>query len=380
MATDLTKRMFSDAKADELINAIANIQKVDKQQGSANAGKALVVGSDGLVGLGDAGLSDASKVALLNCFAHVTWTDAYGQTYYDALERELNRSGGDFETPITSLESLHRGGYVNNTGGVTEQTDVYDYPYIGTYSLLDYFPISPSRKLFWIRGKRPIGSKRQDDVDVPSGQFSIYRIAYYDKDKNFIRRDVSQGNQDLDYPDFDFMEFVCPENAEYIRISWGGTPYPGALIYEFPDVYYNVILDLAKADDSNIISTPIPDNQNAYTNDMTPLVHITRNGVDITSQYIESINPCFSYGVFSINSASMRDASMYDFNRANRFVNRNSLLLKKGDVITCSGKMLVRAERILDGKVLYTPTPWIVNGSVTIGVDGTVLEPVVEEG
>lgn len=35
------------------------------------------------------GLSDNAKVALLNCFAHVAWTDEHGQTYYDALESAL---------------------------------------------------------------------------------------------------------------------------------------------------------------------------------------------------------------------------------------------------------------------------------------------------
>lgn len=35
------------------------------------------------------GLSDDAKNALLNCFRHVAWVDADGQTYYDALEDAL---------------------------------------------------------------------------------------------------------------------------------------------------------------------------------------------------------------------------------------------------------------------------------------------------
>ena len=35
------------------------------------------------------GISDDVKTALLNCFAHVAWTDEYGQDYYDALEEAL---------------------------------------------------------------------------------------------------------------------------------------------------------------------------------------------------------------------------------------------------------------------------------------------------
>lgn len=37
----------------------------------------------------DGGLNAEIKQALLNCFAHVAWIDAQGQTYYDALEAAL---------------------------------------------------------------------------------------------------------------------------------------------------------------------------------------------------------------------------------------------------------------------------------------------------
>lgn len=35
------------------------------------------------------GLTQSQKLAILNCFAHVAWTDAQGQTYYDELEDVL---------------------------------------------------------------------------------------------------------------------------------------------------------------------------------------------------------------------------------------------------------------------------------------------------
>ena len=38
---------------------------------------------------GGSGLTDDVKVALLDCFAHVAWTDEHGQDYYDALEEAL---------------------------------------------------------------------------------------------------------------------------------------------------------------------------------------------------------------------------------------------------------------------------------------------------
>lgn len=67
--------------------------KVDKQQTLEDAGKVLVVGSDGVVYPEEidtsGGLSDEAKMALLNCFAHVAWVDGHGQDYYDALELSL---------------------------------------------------------------------------------------------------------------------------------------------------------------------------------------------------------------------------------------------------------------------------------------------------
>lgn len=42
---------------------------------------------------GGSGLTPDVKEALLNCFAHVSWADENGQTYYDALKDALN--GGE---------------------------------------------------------------------------------------------------------------------------------------------------------------------------------------------------------------------------------------------------------------------------------------------
>lgn len=70
MAVDLTKRMFSDAKADELIAAIV-----------------------GLAGSGNSGMSDAAKAALINCFLKVAWTDDSGADLIQALTTALY--GGD---------------------------------------------------------------------------------------------------------------------------------------------------------------------------------------------------------------------------------------------------------------------------------------------
>ena len=39
--------------------------------------------------LSEKGFSEDARVALLNCFEHVTWTDEYGQDYYNALQSAL---------------------------------------------------------------------------------------------------------------------------------------------------------------------------------------------------------------------------------------------------------------------------------------------------
>ena len=74
MAVDLTKRMFSDAKADELIAAI-----------------------QGLAGSGSSGMSDAAKAALINCFLKVTWVDDSGADLIQALTTALYN--GDSPAP-----------------------------------------------------------------------------------------------------------------------------------------------------------------------------------------------------------------------------------------------------------------------------------------
>lgn len=80
--------IWEGSKAQALIDAINNSNKIDKMQGVENAGKALVVGNDGLVGFGNTGLSDYAKSALLECFRHVVWTD-HDKDYYGELHNSL---------------------------------------------------------------------------------------------------------------------------------------------------------------------------------------------------------------------------------------------------------------------------------------------------
>lgn len=56
-------------------------------------------------GGGSGSLSNAVKTALLNCFAHVAWTDENGQSYYNALQSALNSSSGGDSQEVTITQT-----------------------------------------------------------------------------------------------------------------------------------------------------------------------------------------------------------------------------------------------------------------------------------
>lgn len=84
--------IWEGSKAQDLIDAIRNIQKVDKQQGTANSGKALVVGPDGLV-VPDSVITTRMIMAFSEIFRHVVYTDGDSKKYYDELMAALMSSG-----------------------------------------------------------------------------------------------------------------------------------------------------------------------------------------------------------------------------------------------------------------------------------------------
>ena len=133
MAEEL-KQLFSNDKADELIQAITDIQKVDKQQGVANAGKALVVGADGLVVPNGSSITDEIKLALLACFQNVAWTTESGKVLYDDLRDALYASGSldpdeeeDWDDDYTWLYRPHVDGLLSLYGNVSEAKGLGDY-------------------------------------------------------------------------------------------------------------------------------------------------------------------------------------------------------------------------------------------------------------
>lgn len=70
-------------------------------------------------GGGGEGLTEEAKAALMNCFAHVAWTDEHGQDYYDALAEAL----GYEPTPVVkTLVSITAN--IENTSVVQNETYV----------------------------------------------------------------------------------------------------------------------------------------------------------------------------------------------------------------------------------------------------------------
>lgn len=115
-------------KAQSLIDAIKQTDKVDKRQGTANAGKALVVGDDGLIGFGNAGISDEAKLALLACFQNVVWNTDQGKILYDDLRDALLGRGSSHVLYELPSETVFTGTNFINTGiAVLEEDRSYSY-------------------------------------------------------------------------------------------------------------------------------------------------------------------------------------------------------------------------------------------------------------
>lgn len=124
----VTVSMWEGDKAQALIDAIKSTQKVDKRQGTANAGKALVVGDDGLVGFGNAGISDEAKLALLACFQNVAWNTDRGKILYDDLRDALLGRGSSHVLYELPSETVFNGTNFIDTGvSVFEEDRSYSY-------------------------------------------------------------------------------------------------------------------------------------------------------------------------------------------------------------------------------------------------------------
>jgi hypothetical protein len=113
--------ILTEADKQEIAELASELVDVPDSGGNANQGS---------------GLTSAVKNALLNCFAHVAWTDENGQSYYDALATALNSSGGDSGdddsgddggttvVTLTRISAVYGGGDVASGTALSELTDI----------------------------------------------------------------------------------------------------------------------------------------------------------------------------------------------------------------------------------------------------------------
>lgn len=123
--------IWEGAKADALIEAVSNGQngqKVDKQQGTNNAGKVLAIGSDGLVTPAYSIMPDAVKLALVNCFENVYWNTPDGEQYGKALKDALFSNSVDSRVIYEIPYGVHPGSLPSDTGvAVRDDTSNEDF-------------------------------------------------------------------------------------------------------------------------------------------------------------------------------------------------------------------------------------------------------------
>lgn len=229
-------------KAQALIDAIQQGDKVDKQQGIGNAGKSLIVGSDGYVTTAYAALSDVAIDALMNCFAHVTWIDEYGQQYMDVLDSALREGHYASDSKYT----LRNGGKLkigllstNENGIVIDQTDnryiVFGlsggtYPYLDKYSgeQMDIYPIPI-----------PNGAKSVMISVTPSSMFYNLSTRLYDAENHkysgYIQSvSTSQGIAFLNLRGEEYLTCFLAKDAN--RTAFDDTDIPSEVNVVFLDV------------------------------------------------------------------------------------------------------------------------------------------------
>ena len=129
--------IWEGSKAQELIDAITQTEKLNAKQGKGNAGKVLAVGQDGIIVPAYYVLPDEAKVALIDCFEHVMWKTADGEKYGDALKAALYSKSMDgriiYEIPAGS----DMADYIVDTGvPVQDSNKNEDFTYLikGTWS------------------------------------------------------------------------------------------------------------------------------------------------------------------------------------------------------------------------------------------------------
>lgn len=300
------------------------------------------------------GISDDVKTALLDVVSHIAlWTDGNGQEYYNVLYSALY--GLPLNYPNLNTGNITENCYYDNSGEIV--TNSY-----GNYINDKYFELEPNETYIWVRGFD--GNVQKNGQGNLIGGMHVYRVCYYDSNKDFIERAVPYFSTEFGVVENRYYTLNPPQNAKYFRVSWGNAPM-GNIYREVPDNLYAVTMVLANLDDSNIpINTTLV---NGFS--------ILRNGVDITHEAAYGRDDMavpewtisdYTYwirNVFPVLFGGSPETGEQNPDTTTRIQNRWAFLAKSGDVIRFNNvKAGVRAERISDGHLQYT-TAWITDNS-----------------
>lgn len=297
------------------------------------------------------GFTDDIKEALLNCFRHIPFLDSEDEYYNDlyySLYHEYPTYINDFSNASLVLRK-----YYNASGEPADSvTDFIDET---------YYQIESSKTYIWAQGFK--GNNYIDSVLKAAN--CLYRVLFYDENKNFISRVVNSGySNDFGYVEPRSFSFTTPSNAKYIRVSASQLPM-GIIVEDIPDDLRLITLVLANTDDS-VISSRIA---------LARKVSVFRNGVDITQKVIygpgteklstdtDYENDIWRFAIFSVNADNT--SPEYGDNRESttRIFNNKAFFVKKGDILHFNSiKAGVRSEDILTGNVNHTSS-WLVGTS-----------------
>lgn len=287
-----------DTKADDAdMTALTAVVagKVDTQQDAANAGKALIVGEDGIVTLGDAGIPAAVAEALLACFRNVAWINwqESGQSFYNALEDALGvhtMSYGVYEP-----NELVNGRYIDTDGQVKTGT-------VGqSYYIADYIPVVESS--YWIALQPFIAAVTKNSRDEVTAIYSQanWRVSEYDASKTFIKQTHYEM---FNYTEYNARVVTFDPNTRYIRLGWNdGNAAVHVFDIEPPHSFSVLPMELGNIDAST-------------GNNTTNSLRIRTNGyIPVTGNTITLIGCPFADSWLALNPNSVYGIRCYDANK-----------------------------------------------------------------
>ena len=152
------------------------------------------------------GLSSGIKQALLDCFAHVAWTDEYGQDYYDALEAALNQPAD-----LVSISAVY------TQSGTVYDTDTLDSLKADLVVTATYDDSSTQIvTTYTLSGTLEAGTST---ITVSyGGKTTTFNVTVSDQTVEYIKQNYSKvassTNETYEITDIDFS------NGDYVEVSY----------------------------------------------------------------------------------------------------------------------------------------------------------------